>query len=102
MVPTGTGLFGVVVLMRLAHDANPAVFNYYTMLKFHWSPWQVGLSLMAVGALINNGVYVLAFQLFPALREWPAVAVAAGSVAGSVANFVFARTLLFGAAKTPA
>lgn len=64
-----------------------------------WLHW---MGLMAVGALMNNGVYVLAFQLFPALREWPAVAVAAGSVAGSVANFVFARTLLFGTAKTPA
>jgi uncharacterized membrane protein YdjX (TVP38/TMEM64 family) len=30
------------------------------------------------------------------------VAVAAGSVGGSVANFLFARTLLFRAAKTPA
>jgi putative flippase GtrA len=64
-----------------------------------WVRW---MGLMAVGALINNGIYVLVFQAFPALRAWPAVAVAAGSVGGSVANFLFARTLLFGAAKTPA
>jgi DHA1 family tetracycline resistance protein-like MFS transporter len=31
--PAMVGLFGVVVLMRLGHDANPAVFNYYTMLN---------------------------------------------------------------------
>ena len=64
-----------------------------------WVRW---MGLMAVGAVINNGIYVLVFQAFPALRAWPAVAVAAGSVGGSVANFLFARTLLFRAAKTPA
>lgn len=49
--PTIVGLFGVMVLMRLAHDANPSVWTYYTMLKFHWSPREVGYSLMAVGAM---------------------------------------------------
>jgi len=49
--PMIIGLFGVVILMRLAHDANPSVWTYYTMLKFHWSPKEVGYSLMAVGAM---------------------------------------------------
>jgi putative flippase GtrA len=66
------------------------------------SEWVRWMGLMAVGALINNGIYVLVFEVFPALREWPAAAVAAGSIGGSVANFLFARTLLFGVAKTPA
>jgi putative flippase GtrA len=66
------------------------------------SEWLRWMGLMAVGAVINNGVYVLFFQVFPALRAWPAVAVAAGSVGGSVANFLFARTLLYRTAKTPA
>jgi putative flippase GtrA len=66
------------------------------------SEWIRWMGLMAVGAVINNGIYVLVFEVFPALRAWPAVAVAAGSVGGSVANFLFARTLLFRAAKTPA
>jgi DHA1 family tetracycline resistance protein-like MFS transporter len=41
----------VVILMRLAHDANPSVWTYYTMLKFHWTTRDVGWSLMAVGAM---------------------------------------------------
>ncbi|WP_413623544.1 GtrA family protein [Luteibacter sp. Lutesp34] len=57
-----------------------------------WLHW---MGLMALGAVVNNGVYVLAFKLFPALHAWPAVAVAAGSAAGSVANFLLARTMLF-------
>jgi putative flippase GtrA len=59
------------------------------------SEWLHWMGLMALGAVVNNGVYVLAFKLFPALHAWPAVAVAAGSAAGSVANFLLARTMLF-------
>ena len=40
--PAMLGLFGVTILMRLAHDANPVLWTFYTMLKFHWSPRQVG------------------------------------------------------------
>ena len=35
-------LIAVVVLMRLAHDANPVLFTYYVMFKFHWSTAMVG------------------------------------------------------------
>ncbi|MEJ0043896.1 MAG: MFS transporter, partial [Rhizomicrobium sp.] len=49
--PMMIGLLGVTVLMRLAHDANPSTWTYYTMLRFHWTAAQVGYSLMAVGAL---------------------------------------------------
>ena len=50
--PAMLGLFGVIVLMRLAHDANPVIWTYYTILKFNWSPAQVGYSLMVVGAML--------------------------------------------------
>jgi MFS transporter, DHA1 family, tetracycline resistance protein len=50
--PAMLGLFGVIVLMRLGHDANPVIWTYYTMLKFNWSPAQVGYSLMVVGAML--------------------------------------------------
>jgi MFS transporter, DHA1 family, tetracycline resistance protein len=50
--PAMLGLFAVVVFMRLAHDANPVIWTYYTMLKFGWSAAQVGYSLMVVGALL--------------------------------------------------
>jgi DHA1 family tetracycline resistance protein-like MFS transporter len=50
--PAMLGLFGVIVLMRLAHDANPVIWTYYTMLKFNWTPAQVGYSLMVVGAML--------------------------------------------------
>jgi MFS transporter, DHA1 family, tetracycline resistance protein len=55
-------LCSVLVLMRLAHDANPAVFSYYTMLKFHWTPAGVGYSLMAIGIVV-----ALAYSTLPRL-----------------------------------
>jgi DHA1 family tetracycline resistance protein-like MFS transporter len=47
--PVVVGMIGIFILMRLAHDANPAVFTYYVMLKFDWGPREVGYSMMFVG-----------------------------------------------------
>jgi MFS transporter, DHA1 family, tetracycline resistance protein len=44
-------LFGVFFLVQFAHDANPAVWTYYTMQKFHWTILDVSYSLVAVGVL---------------------------------------------------
>ena len=44
-------LFVVFVLLQFAHDANPAVWTYYTMEKFRWTLPQVAYSLVAVGVL---------------------------------------------------
>jgi len=67
--PMVFGLVGVIVLMRLAHDANPAAWTYYTMLKFNWSPAQVGYSLMAVGVLVAGVMGVLTRFVIPRLGE---------------------------------
>jgi putative flippase GtrA len=66
----------------------------------HRAEWLHWMGLMALGAVINNGLYVLAFKVFPALHAWPAVAVAMGSAAGAIANFLLARAVLFRTAKT--
>jgi DHA1 family tetracycline resistance protein-like MFS transporter len=63
------GLFGVVVLMRLAHDANPVIWTYYTMLKFNWTPAQVGYSLMVVGAMMAFVFSVLTRIIVPRIGE---------------------------------
>jgi DHA1 family tetracycline resistance protein-like MFS transporter len=62
--PVVLPLCGVLILMRLAHDANPTVFSYYTMLKFGWGPRDVGRALMAVGA-----VTALAYATLPRLTK---------------------------------
>jgi DHA1 family tetracycline resistance protein-like MFS transporter len=49
--PALATLFAVFVLLQFAHDANPAVWTYYTMEKFHWTLPEVSYSLVAVGIL---------------------------------------------------
>jgi DHA1 family tetracycline resistance protein-like MFS transporter len=49
--PLLIALFSVFVLIQLAHDANPAVWTFYMMEKFHWTLPQVSYSLVAVGVL---------------------------------------------------
>ncbi|HEY0105240.1 MAG TPA: TCR/Tet family MFS transporter [Rhizomicrobium sp.] len=71
--PMILGLLGVTVLMRLAHDANPATWTYYTMLRFHWTAAQVGYSLMAVGALTAFSFGVLPRLVVPRIGETRAV-----------------------------
>jgi multidrug resistance protein len=43
--PAVLGFVAVLVLMRLAHDANPVIWSYYVYLKFHWTTEQLGLAL---------------------------------------------------------
>lgn len=57
-----------------------------------WLHW---VGLMGLGALINYGVYALALLEFRLTHRWPALAVAAGSVVASAANFASARVMLF-------
>jgi DHA1 family tetracycline resistance protein-like MFS transporter len=67
------GMIGVIVLMRLAHDANPATWTYYTMLKFNWTPAQVGYSLMGVGLLVALVMGLLTRLAIPHIGETMAV-----------------------------
>ena len=71
--PMVFGLIGVVILGQLAHDALPATWTYYTMLKFHWTSAEVGYSLMAVGALTTVSFGVLPRFVVPRIGEVNAV-----------------------------
>jgi len=81
--PYVLGLCGVVVLMRLAHDANPATWTYYTMLKFHWTTAEVGYSLMAVGVVMTIVYAWLTRLVIPRIGEVRTVYV--GLLAGALA-----------------
>jgi DHA1 family tetracycline resistance protein-like MFS transporter len=71
--PMLVGLIGVIVLMRFAHDANPATWTYYTMLKFNWSLAEVGYSLMGVGILVALVMGLLTRLVIPRIGETSAV-----------------------------
>ncbi len=50
--PVIIGLAGVIVLFQIAHDANPAIFTYYTIHKFGWSEREIGFALGFVGITV--------------------------------------------------
>jgi DHA1 family tetracycline resistance protein-like MFS transporter len=62
--PVVLPMCGVLILMRMAHDANPTVFSYYTMLKFGWGPREVGWALVGVGV-----VTAISYSLLPRLSR---------------------------------
>src|SRR5690606_1534248 len=83
-------MFGVLALMRLAHDSLPATWTYYTMLKFSWGPGDVALSLVAVGILSSIAFGVLPRLLVPRLGESRAVMLGLLAAAGGYAGYAFA------------
>ena len=87
--PVVLPLCGVLVLMRIAHDANPAVWSYYTMFKFHWTPTQVGTSLMAIGAIVTVSYMVLP-RLIVRIGETRAVYIGLTGGAAAFAGYAFA------------
>lgn len=66
-------MLGVVVLMRLAHDANPSIFNYFVILQFHWTPFDVGAALAALGLMISLVFGVLTRVVTPRIGETASV-----------------------------
>ena len=86
--PMVVGMIGVVALMRLAHDANPSIWSYYVMLKFHWTPAEVGYSLMAVGIGISFVFGFLTRIVIPRIGE--AAAVYFGLACSAVGFFGYA------------
>ena len=83
-------LIAVMVLMRLAHDSNPAVFSYYVYAKFHWTPQMVGYSLMTVGALMAVVYGFLVRIAVPRIGETASVYLGLLCGAAGFAGYAFA------------
>lgn len=59
------------------------------------SEWLLYVVAMAIGGLVNYGVYALLITLTALFREQPWMAVAGGTGAGMLINFLFARRILY-------
>lgn len=53
------------------------------------------LLAMIGGLAVNYAVYAALVQAFDAVRSWPIIGVAAGSIAGVLVNYLSARYLVF-------
>lgn len=115
----GAGFFvdvGVLYLLRHAGlDLYSArVFSFIAAATFTWvgnrlftfrtasaahrrltTEWFLYLGAMTIGGLVNYGVYALLVTLFMLFREHPWLAVAGGTGAGMLINFLLARRILY-------
>jgi putative flippase GtrA len=57
--------------------------------------WASYLGLMAVGGLVNYGIYSMAVLLSPTIHAYPEIGVALGSLAGMLINFWSAKRVIF-------
>ena len=57
------------------------------------------LVAMAFGFALNYGAYALCVAVWPLVRQWPAIGVAAGSVAGAIVNFLSSKYWIFRAPR---
>ncbi len=57
------------------------------------------LIAMACGFALNYGAYAACVLFWPLVREWPAIGVAAGSVAGAAVNFLSSKYWIFRAPR---
>lgn len=53
------------------------------------------LIAMAGGFALNYGAYAACVLFWPLVREWPAIGVAAGSLAGAALNFLTSKYWIF-------
>jgi DHA1 family tetracycline resistance protein-like MFS transporter len=88
--PMMYGLLAVGVLLQLAHDALPATWTYYTMLKFNWGPADVAWSLVGVGVTTAVSFAVLPRLVVPRLGESGAVYFGLFFAAAGYAVYAFA------------
>ncbi len=88
--PMVLGFVGILILMRLAHDANPVIWTYYVYLKFHWTPLQVGYSMMFLGIVMAGVFGFLTRILIPKLGEHRAAYIGLMCGAAGFSGYAFA------------
>jgi putative flippase GtrA len=74
-------------------------FFHYSSTKNLFKEWLHYVTANSLGAVINNGVYVLLVLNVTIMGEKPVLAVICGSLAGLIFNFVASRTMVFRAHK---
>ncbi|MDP3522831.1 MAG: GtrA family protein [Hydrogenophaga sp.] len=70
-------------------------FRHVRVVEAWWRQWLHYLAAMSLGGVVNYAVSLLAYQAWPLVHAWPVLALALGSLAGMVFNFLSARFWVF-------
>jgi putative flippase GtrA len=92
-------------LGRLLSWLGAATFTWYFNRVFTFArgaagasrvrQWASFLGANSLGGIVNYAVYAVMVAYSPTVREWPVLAVAAGSLAGMILNFGLSRRFVF-------
>ena len=89
------GLAVVIFLWQLSIQAQHSIWPYYTAFRYGWTPFEVGVSLAAVGvlAVVVNGLLVK--RAVARLGEWKTALIGASAGATAFAIYAFASSPVF-------
>lgn len=73
--PGVLGLLAAMICYQIGHDANPAIWSFYTMYKFGWDAGDIGWSLGFVGICLIFSMGWLTGVAVPKLGERRAILV---------------------------
>jgi len=93
-LPMVAGLLAVVFLYQMAHDSLPAVWMFYTRLKFGWSEAEIGLSLTFVGIMTLIVMGGLTGKIVPRIGERRAIIIGFLLMTIGFVGYAFARDSL--------
>lgn len=62
-------LLAAMAVYSLAHSVYPAIWSYYALAQFGWTPGEIGLSLAAVGVAMALGQGLLIRWMLKRFRE---------------------------------
>ncbi|MEM6441421.1 MAG: TCR/Tet family MFS transporter [Pseudomonadota bacterium] len=68
-LPGLAGLLAAMFIYSLAHSVYPAIWSYYALAQFGWTPGQIGLSLAAVGVAMALGQGLLIRWMLRRFKE---------------------------------
>ena len=104
----GAGPYGGRVLSYLAAATATWALNRAWTFRHRGRPvsatrqWLLFLLVNLIGFVANYGTYAALLSNLPLVQAYPALGVAAGSIAGLAGNFLLSRRIVFTASRGPA
>ncbi len=87
--PIVLGVLLTYFLMQFAHNSLPAIWSYYSTVKFNWSPLDIGFSLTYVGVTAAFVQGWLVRKVIPIIGERKAVYIGLVTMTFSFMGYAF-------------
>jgi DHA1 family tetracycline resistance protein-like MFS transporter len=89
--PAVISIAGAVFLWQLAHQVYPGAWAFFTEIRYHWSPAEIGASLAFVGMLMAFTQSVLTGRVVKRFGEYRAVIIGLTSGAAGMLILAFSN-----------